>query len=667
MVNVNETSRRTVLAGTASGIATAVGARSAVGRRDATDVFAQSAAADDVESFVDAEIDRLLEAHAVPGATVAVVLGDDIVLAKGYGEANRETGTAVSGEETLFRIGSVSKPFVWTAVMQLAETGAVDLETDVTEYLESVSVPSFDDGTDDPITLAHLATHTAGFDEQLRGLFLDSPEAVRPLEVALEETMPERVRPPGDLISYSNHGTALAAQVVADVTGQPFEAYVEERIFEPLGMDRSTFVQPVPDDRADDVAQGYVHSFGTYQPLSIDWIDVAPAGSMVSTAAEMGEFVRAQLGTVDEPAVFPGDARDRLHEQWFTHHEELDGFAFGFIEDTWGDHRLVRHDGATATFHSELVLAPEDDFGVFVSFNGDGGGPARVEFIDAFLEAFLPADESDPLEPEGTPAHAEALEGTYRAVRVDRTTEARPVTTVQAPTVDVTVAADGTLYTETGGQTSEWVELEPLVFRAADGDDRLAFRLEDDDRASHCFQGIQAFERQPPLEQTPIQAVLIAASLLVMLSAVVGWPAHALWERFRPGATGGGRGADPGWRQWPPASGNSALEGRGPLLARLTAGAAVGAVFAFLAGTAALLLFVYPGTLFSMLPLPYRLLFVLPLLGLVATLVTVAFTVLAWRDGYWGRASRFHYTLVTAALLIGYGLLAYWNQLQLPP
>ncbi len=121
-----------------------------------------------VEAFVDGFMSAYLEENGAVGGVVSIVENGQIVLAKGYGEDDRARHRAVEARRTLFRVGSVSKLFVWTAVMQLVERGKVDLDADVNRYLEGVEVPAT---FKEPVTLAHLMTHTAGFEDHVLGLF----------------------------------------------------------------------------------------------------------------------------------------------------------------------------------------------------------------------------------------------------------------------------------------------------------------------------------------------------------------------------------------------------------------------------------------------------------------------------------------------------------------
>ncbi|MFO7684066.1 MAG: serine hydrolase [Chloroflexota bacterium] len=181
------------------------------------------------------------------------------LLAKGYGLADRGNNRPVDGTRTLFRTGSVGKLITWTAVMQLAEQGRLDLHADVNDYLDFTIPATFPE----PITLAHLMTHTAGFADQGEALFVLSEEKMMPLRQYLTELQPARVFPPGQAQAYSNYGTALAGYIVERASGESFADYVETHIFAPLEMRHSTLRQPVPPESG----RGDERLGGRHEPL----------------------------------------------------------------------------------------------------------------------------------------------------------------------------------------------------------------------------------------------------------------------------------------------------------------------------------------------------------------------------------------------------------------
>ncbi|WP_254769131.1 serine hydrolase domain-containing protein [Salinilacihabitans rarus] len=635
-------SRREVLAGLAVGAAVAsapavVGGTSDPLARtdDAERPLADPAA---FEAFLDDLVRAQLDAHGIPGATVAVVDGES-TFTKGYGVADVEAGAPVSADRTLFRVGSVSKLFAWTAVMQGVERGALDLDADVNRYLDGLAIP---ETYDDPITLEHLATHAAGFEDRVRGTYVTDADAVRPLAQTLAAERPERVRPPGQFTAYSNFGAALAAHVAATAGGTSFERLVADEIFDPLAMDRSTFAQPVPAALRDDLATGYAVEDGEFRAGEFEYVGLPPTGAMSATATDVASFLRAHLrgGAVDGNRILDPGTITEMHRRRFANDERLNGMAFGFYELSRRGVRVIGHEGDTPLFHSLLCLLPDRDAGVFVSYNAPGGVAAREEFLDAFVDRYFAAGEPPVSAPDGRPTRAADVEGTYRALRVPYTTAEKFVGV--AETVSVSVDDRGRLVTTSGGETRRWVEAEPLLFAEVGGTDRLAFR-DGGGEITHLFLGSRpasAYERLSVLEQPRVHAVLLALSLLVFATALVGWPAEVAWRRYR-GAT----------RPRPDAL---------PRLPLLVGGTAATCFLLFAVGFAAALVldpfgFLY-GDRFGL-----RLLSLLAAVGAVATVLALVVAGRAVRDRAWSRRLRAHYALVAVAGVVFAALLWYWN------
>ncbi|WP_258555389.1 serine hydrolase domain-containing protein, partial [Halopelagius longus] len=509
--------------------------RSAVGAGTAVAVggFAtgESAAAQEteVEALVDDAADRALTEHDAGGLTVAVVDGDD-VLTNGYGHAYRSEDVPVRADETLFRVGSVSKVVTWTAAMRAVDRGRVAPDSPVNDHLRAVTIPQT---YDDPITLEHLATHTPGFEVRSRGDSVRDPEYVRPLAESVSTHVPTRVRPPGELPQYTNYAAALTGQLLADVSGQTFGAHVAENVFEPLGMENSTF-RPAP--------SGLVPAEGTaVEDVVSFYSDAAPASGLHTTGADMARLLRAHLegGVVDGERILSADAVDAMHRRWYTPHERMDGMAFGLFEASRGDARLVRHGGAVPEFASEFALLPDEGVGLFVVAHGEEASGATQTVTDALLGRFAPV-ESDggggrPA-PSGTPERADELGGRYRSVHAadNATAEKLLFAFVADEPIDVRVADDGRLITEQGSRRDEWVEVEPLVFEHVEEDSTLLFRT-DGGEVTHLVDTLSAYEKVPFHEQLSVHGWTATVAAVTALTGLLGWPAARGVRRFRGG------------------------------------------------------------------------------------------------------------------------------------
>ena len=371
----------------------------------------------EVETFLDGVLGKQLRVDHIPGAAVSIVKDGRLLFTKGYGSADLQAGKPVNAQTTLFRIGSVSKLFTATAVLQLAEQGKLNLHADVNTYLKTFHLPAT---YPEPITLADLLTHTAGFEGRDTGLqAARTTSDLEPLGQLLAEHMPARVRPPGELTAYSNYGYTLAGYIVEQVSGMPFAQYVEQHLFQKLRMRESTFRQPVPASLSADLSRGYTYSNGVYHPDPFEVIPMSPAGAMSATATDMARFMLAQLqnGRLGTERLFQAATAKAMQTQQFTNDPRVPGgMAYGFEEHSRNGQRLLVHPGGTADFYSLLALLPEQHMGVFVAYNSFAGAAdfLSLPFLQAFLDHYFPASkEPRPSPPAGFAERISQISGTY--------------------------------------------------------------------------------------------------------------------------------------------------------------------------------------------------------------------------------------------------------------
>lgn len=486
-----------------------------------------------LESRVERLVTRQLAEYRIPGATVAVVRDGHVVLARGYGEADAEHHTPVAADRTLFRVASVGKLFVWTAVMQLVEEGRLDLDADVDTYLGDERIP---EAYAKPLTLAHLMAHAGGFEVPER-LWPEGPPPDS-LAAYVRERRPARVRPPGELSAYSDYGTSLAEHIVERISGQPFEQYLRKNVFGPLGMSRSLFRRTVPPELAADVALGHTLEHGSLRARPLEQVLVASSGSMLTTATDVARFMLAHLqgGQHEGHRILREETVRRMHRQHFTHDARLSGWAHGFMELHFNGQRLIGHTGDAYLFHSLLVLLPERGLGLFVSYNGpgekDGAQRARMELLRAVLDQESPAPPSSaPEPPKDFAERAARFVGGYQMTwRAYGTAEA---SLGWRQEIRVRDGGDGTLLIrEPGYAARRWVEMEPLLFRPAEdpaSPERVAFREDAQGHITHLFlenRPTAAYERVPWYETAPITYGLLAVCAVLFGLAVLGGLLH---------------------------------------------------------------------------------------------------------------------------------------------
>lgn len=480
--------------------------------------------------FVDGFVIGRMETEAVAGVTLAIVHDGEVVLARGYGKADEDV--AVDPDVTLFRPGSISKTFVWTAVMQLVEQGRLDLETDIRTWLPDLPLRLRFDA---PITLAHLMAHTPGFEESLMGhLFTNDPGAVLPLAEYLARYQPQQVRPPGELPAYSNFGSALAGLIVANVSGMPFEDYVETHLFEPLGMHSSTFREPwgpqrtgaIAPELAERISRGYRRQDGAFVVGDFEYIgSIGPAGALSTTATDMARWMLVHLhdGELDGVRILAPETARQLHGRSHGMDPEIPGMAHGFIEGRLHGWRSIGHGGGTVHFLSDMQLVPELGFGVFVSVNTAGGFGLLRGFAQKLVERLYEyGPDPVPRTPVESPGDGSAFVGAYLGSRYNHSTLERML---NFPILDVAAVSPGVLSVSGAGETRRFREVAPDTFR--DPETGAVIRFVGDDqgrpvRVLHSGLPIMVFDRVPLYANPRAQLSLLAACLLVLLCVPIG-------------------------------------------------------------------------------------------------------------------------------------------------
>ncbi len=376
---------------------------------------------EEMEAFLDGVFASEMATEHFPGAVVVVVKDGQVFFSKGYGYANIAEQLPVSPDRTLFRIGSTSKLFVWTSVMQLVEQGKIDLEADINTYLDFQIPATYPE----PITMKNLMTHTPGFEESNLGLFAYSPEQMTPLDDFLEKHIPARIFPPGEVAAYSNYGAALAGYIVERVSGLPFDQYVEENIFQPLSMSHITFHQPLPAELSTDMATGYDYTDSKYTPASFELINPYPAGSVSATADDMAKFMIANLqnGSYNGTQILSEATAKQMHSMLDNYDPRLEsGFAYGFFREIINGQLVLDHGGDTSFFHTGFYFLPDQNIGIFFSTNSQGGAKARANIFKSFMNHYFPAPvTTPPTPPADMAARASQYSGNYWASRSNMT------------------------------------------------------------------------------------------------------------------------------------------------------------------------------------------------------------------------------------------------------
>ena len=343
----------------------------------------------DLEAFLDGFMPYAIGRGDIAGAEVVVVKDGAVLFEKGYGVSNVKTQAPVDPKRTMFRPGSISKLFTWTAVMQQVEQHKIDLDADINTYLD-FKIP---DAYGKPITMRDLMTHRPGFEETIKDLLAVDPKKIMPLREALARWVPERMFPPGEVPAYSNYGAALAGYIVQRVSGEPFEQYIERHIFQPLHMDHSTFRQPLPGKFEADMSKGYDKASGDPKPYEL--IPMSPAGALATTGDDISRFMLAHLnnGSYDGAQILKPETAKMMHGIVYPVPDGTLPMGLGFYHEDRNGYDIVGHGGDTVYFHSDLHLILDKGVGFYVSQNSAGkpGQSIRGPLFKAFMDRYFPA------------------------------------------------------------------------------------------------------------------------------------------------------------------------------------------------------------------------------------------------------------------------------------
>ncbi|OUE22633.1 D-alanyl-D-alanine carboxypeptidase precursor [Clavibacter michiganensis] len=496
---------------------------------------------DDLDAWLDGVVGSALPTTGIPGAAVSVVADGQVLTTRGYGLADTgtESGTArpVDPDDTLFRVGSVSKVVSATAVMQLVEEGRLDLDADVQQYLD------FDlDTPKGAVTLRHLLTHTSGFEEVITGL-IGVAGSERALGDVMRTDPPEQVFVPGTTPAYSNYGASLAGYVAERVAGKPFVDFVQQEVLDRAGMTSSSFAQPLPADLDARLAKGYPDDAQPSYPTEV--VNAAPAGALSATATDMARFMLGHLGDLPaDQALLDPATLDEMHRPALGA-DQLGTLAAGqrmdlaFFDDSTPGIPAFGHDGDTNVFHTAMRMFPDSDAGIFVTFNGNGRDAVdtlelRTTVLQGFADRYLRADDDaagSAAAPTGDPEAAAALAGTWLS---SRSPFSNPGALLNlSGQTEIVPRADGTIAVTPkplGVTTGVYEKAGDDLWREVGGDAVLATRASSDGGPVDAISWGASFTllRAEPWQVASVAMPLLLASVAVLLVSVIVWPATAI-------------------------------------------------------------------------------------------------------------------------------------------
>ncbi|MGH8289895.1 MAG: serine hydrolase domain-containing protein [Steroidobacteraceae bacterium] len=431
--------------------------------------------ATDLDGFLGGMVPYAISQANIAGASVAVVANGQLLFAQGYGFADMKSRRPVIADQTLFRAGSVSKLFTWTAVMQLVQAGKLDLDRNINDYLD-FKIP---ERYGRPVTLRDVMTHSTGFEDTVTDLFVNKPSQLFPLRQYLIRHMPPLIHPPGQVVAYSNYAATLAGYIVQRVSGEPYEEYIERHILQPLGMDHSTFEQPLPLNLQPFMASGYMQA-SDKSTVPFELVEAAPAGALTTDVTDLAKFMLAQLdgGSYDGAQILTSATLQEMHTPQGRPLPGMNGMDLGFYDENRNGLRIIGHGGDTGAFHSDLHLLLDKGVGLVIMMNSTGNAGAaeavRVAIFRSFLDRYFPYTPPKEATMSDPGKDAARVAGFYAS---SRHTVLRILNAISQSSVAAQPSGqiEESELTHLSGVPKRWREVGPLMWREVGGQAHLKF------------------------------------------------------------------------------------------------------------------------------------------------------------------------------------------------
>jgi CubicO group peptidase (beta-lactamase class C family) len=615
---------------------------------------------DEMESFFDAYLAEQMQTYHIPGAVISVVKDGDVFFTKGYGYADLEKQTPFD-ENTLLTVASLGKAFTAVGVLQLSERGVIDLHADTRPYFTEFQ-PNFK--FDEPLTFANLLTHTDGFETRMIGITTLNESDLKPLGELLATYKPNQVLPAGKYLTYGDYAANLSGYLTQEISGVPFEQYMDDNILSPLGMEHSTFDQHLSQAMKDSLETGYEYQNGEYKAQSLLYVSYAPQGGLRTTAADMNHFMLALLngGEYQSGRILQPETVQSMFTQQFAGQAGMPGITYGLFEDFHNGQRALLRDGDGIGTRTRMLLLPDLNTGIFISYNS-GDSNLRLDLIGAYLDHYYPVEKSAPVGMEGYQNRAAMFAGTYRPLQADVSTFTKSMYFF-SQLVEVTNNPDGTLTIQSTGMgdhssvmggfegATQWIETAPLHFERVDGQGVVAFVQDENGTTIQMISGQgyhSTFGKLAWYESSGFQTGFIALAAFILLTfglvIFLFMPIAALIRKLRKQTT-----------QPQPKAATAALVWGGVVTQWLALAVfqTIGVLYAInsVAGLPNFIWGISP-EIVNALNGVYLPVFLSPTLPILA--------IVAWVKGWWKLGTRILYTAAAIASLMLIWWALYWN------
>ena len=441
----------------------------------------------ELEQRIDAFVARYL-GETTPGVAVVVIQDGEIMFSRGYGYANIAQGTPICSAATVFEYASIGKLFTWVSVMQLVERGLLDLDRNVNDYLPADFVAEL--AFEMPFTMRDLLNHQAGFGEYIFNIVSNHRDtgSILSLREALLLQRPLQIHVPGTVTAYSNFGSALAGYIVANISGQGFADFEMENILRPAGMENTLNLPHFYNNPAffETMATGYISNGrgGFAEARSLN-ASIYPAGALSGTAEDLARFAIALTPPAGEPGPLfeTTEMLTRIFTPSSPDHVNFPGMHHGFLTYTSAI-PAFGHGGTGIGFSTNMVVVPQERFGVIVLANAAG----EFDIVSGLLAYLLGNNFEQVVPGVGSMPSTSEVEGTFTGARSLNGQFLEFLDFLFMPSTTVVATGDYEITVTMAGESARFVQVEPWVYQMVYAEtafinemmgEQIRFRMED--------------------------------------------------------------------------------------------------------------------------------------------------------------------------------------------
>ena len=489
----------------------------------------------ELESFLDPILTSYFYKAHIPGAIFLLVKDGKIFFSKGYGYANLEKHIP-AGSDTVWRVVSLSKSVTAISVFQLVERGQLNLDEDVNQYLKGFKLPAT---FPQPVTVRELLNHTAGFDSDVDNFNTQTESATEPvsLDQFLQAHPPARILPPGKEFLYSNAAYDVAGALVEAISGETFANEVDSKLFQPLGMDHSSFQQPPPASAY--LAQGYKRLRGKIQPIAFPLYLDPPSRALTTSASDMGRLMLTLLngGELGTSQVLSPESLRTILSTSYTYGPDMAGSAYGFESIPWGGLKIFSKSGSGIGASSHLVLIPGANLGYFLAYNVEDDRTFRSVLLDRFLEHYFGRAMKTVQRNKMGSGSFEGLTGTYRSTSYSHTTAAKwlRISWTDQPRIAL---HDGILMVQNGFHRTEkeLIPVAPQVFATVGTNSDYVFVEGSNGQSVRLINNLFVYEKVAWYDSDTLHFRILIFFFIIFALGTASFPVAGLLHRsHKPG------------------------------------------------------------------------------------------------------------------------------------